>query len=97
MKKLKKRMLCIAALLSGATFLAATCFSRTQQRGPAGPWVGEVTNYGAQPAAGVAVRANLFDASGRYVGLSTAFTCPATIPPGRSCHVRDLRPKIRAA
>jgi hypothetical protein len=78
---MKTRILSIALLFPAVILLAATCVGETHQRGPSGPWVGEVVNHGAVPAADVAVRANIFDASGAYLGLSTAFTCPATLAP----------------
>jgi hypothetical protein len=79
---MRRRILSIVVLLPAITLVAATCVGETHQHGPAGPWVGEVVNHGTEPAAGVAVRANIFDASGAYLGLSTAFSCPATLAPG---------------
>jgi len=79
---MKWRVRLIALLLPAAVLLAATCVRETRQRGPAGPWVGEVVNYGSEPAPAAYVSATIFDATGMRLGEYQAFTCPGTIPAG---------------
>jgi hypothetical protein len=79
---MKQRFRYAALALPALMLLAATCVGDTHQRGPAGPWVGEVTNYGADPVPGAYVTADVFTADGSPLGREYVYTCPATIPPG---------------
>ncbi|MEX2245491.1 MAG: hypothetical protein WEC75_02295 [Dehalococcoidia bacterium] len=68
------------------TLLGATCVTNTEQKGPAGPWVGEVINAGPDAVSNVTVEANVFDATGRlyapqYGNVVSARTCPFTLRP----------------
>ena len=62
--------------------LAATCVTSTHQRGPVGPWVGEVVNTGDLPMREVAVTARVTDAGGRTLDGFTVYTCPSFLMPG---------------
>lgn len=77
---LRRSLLAVVPLV----FLGTTCVSRVEQRGPAGPWVGEVRNVGEERASYVWVSGRLVDADGRAVqsGDLQAVTCPESIPPG---------------
>lgn len=74
---------CLLAVVP-LVFLGTTCVSRVDQRGLAGPWVGEVRNVGNERASYVWVSGRLVDADGRAVqwGDLEAMTCPESIPPG---------------
>ena len=72
-----------ASLLAVLPLLvAATCVTQTAQRGPEGPWVADVVNTGNQPVNGVSVAARVVDATGRELGVYSAFACPHVIEPG---------------
>ena len=72
-----------ASLLAVLPLLvAATCVTQTAQRGPEGPWVADVVNTGDQPVNGVSVAARVVDATGRELGVYSAFACPHVIEPG---------------
>ncbi len=64
--------------------LGATCIANVEQKGPEGPWVGEVVNMGEQPVNHVQVLPRIFDATGRQVfgGGGVADTCPFILFPG---------------
>ncbi len=73
-----------ALILLPLLSVAATCVSRMEQRGPAGPWVGEVRNLGEERANHIFVSGRVVDADGRPVpwGDVAIGTCPESIPPG---------------
>lgn len=73
---------CLVLLLPALAFVAATCVTSTTQRGPAGPWVGEVTNTGDTTATSSYVEAHVFDADGNEVLVTQVVTCPYTLAPG---------------
>ena len=64
-------------------FLGATCVSRVEQRGPAGPWVGEVSNYGPEAVEYASVSAEILDAMGNSITWLEGSTCPPTLRPGQ--------------
>jgi hypothetical protein len=72
----------VLLLVPALTLLGATCVTSTQQRDPAGPWVGEVVNNGPEPMDQVQVVAHIVDASGHDFGTQTAYTCPSNLLPG---------------
>jgi len=65
-------------------FLGATCVTHVEQKGPAGPWVGEVTNTGTDPVGYVYTHAQVFDASGQSLGDWGSQACPLTLSPGET-------------
>ncbi|HYM14147.1 MAG TPA: FxLYD domain-containing protein [Dehalococcoidia bacterium] len=77
-----QRIRFIALPLTAAVLLAATCVTETRQRGAAGPWVGEVVNYGREPVSAANVAAEIFDATGAPLGRQYVSTCPRTIAAG---------------
>lgn len=102
---MKKTLFGIALLvLALAPLFGATCVSGVRQKGPAGPWVGEVTNTGSVPMRDVIVNADIFDATGRNVGRFDAYTCPGTLMPGETgafeilwpTDIVDVTPPLRA-
>lgn len=68
-------------LLLPALSLGATCVTRVDQKGPAGPWVGEVVNTGDTLQPDVHVYGWFQDADGRWVGGLYAETCPFDLLP----------------
>lgn len=65
-------------------FLGATCVTKVEQKGPTGPWVGEVTNTGSDPQIDVRVKTVVVDSSGKpRWGGSRAETCPFDLLPGQ--------------
>lgn len=67
-----------------ALFLGATCVTRVEQKGPTGPWVGEVTNTGPDPVGYVYTHAQVFDASNQSLGDWGTQACPLTLFPGET-------------
>ena len=63
-------------------FLGATCVTKVEQKGPTGPWVGEVTNMGPDVQTNVYVTGNILDANGTYVEPVTETVCPLRLRPG---------------
>jgi len=72
--------------VSPLLLLGATCVTRVEQRGPTGPWVGEVTNTGPEPALGVTVKGPVEDADGTLVSGIFAETCPVNLLPGQKSY-----------
>jgi len=68
-------------LVLPALFLGDTCVTRVEQKGPSGPWVGEVTNTGTGPVRSVEVAAHIADARGTPIGLRFAQFCPYELAP----------------
>jgi hypothetical protein len=62
--------------------LGATCVNRVEQKGPTGPWVGEVTNNGPDPVSYTIVAARVFDANGQEFGDFGVSACPPSLLPG---------------
>ena len=78
------KLLTACLLVAGlASSFAATCVTSTTQRGPDGPWVGEVTNRGPGVVSDSLVRGDVTDATGRTVSIA-APTCPTRLAPGES-------------
>lgn len=72
----------VTMALPALALLAATCVGETRQRGPTGPWVGEVTNFDNVEARDVTVNAHLFDADGNELAHGIVPTCPYVLLPG---------------
>jgi hypothetical protein len=80
-----KRLFRLAVLLLALTpLVAATCVTEFRQKGPSGPWVGEVTNTGSTPMRETTVFAEIFDATGRSFGNFSVYTCPSVLMPGET-------------
>jgi hypothetical protein len=66
--------------------LAATCIANVEQKGPEGPWVGEIVNAGDEPVNHVYVIPRIYDSTGREIfgagGSSPGDSCPSTLLPG---------------
>jgi hypothetical protein len=60
----------------------AVCVTHVEQKGPTGPWTGEVVNVGPETLRNVSVEADVFDANGRWVDSMNALTCPPVLSPG---------------
>lgn len=72
-------------ILAPLLLIAATCVTDVRQRGPAGPWVGEVTNYSSETIGPVAIASSIFnDTSGLRVPLGYTGTCPSQLKPGQT-------------
>ncbi len=69
-------------LLLPALFLGATCVTHVDQKGPAGPWVGEVTNTGTDAVDGTTGTGFTIDANGKDVGPAPTLLCPWDLLPG---------------
>ncbi len=63
--------------------LGATCITSVEQKGPEGPWVGEVVNTGPDAVHEIGISADIFDATGRRLGPFIVPTCPASLLPGQ--------------
>ena len=63
--------------------LGATCVTSVEQKGPTGPWIGEVVNTGPEAARDAFVSAEILDATGKSVAWLDASTCPPTLLPGQ--------------
>lgn len=81
-----KYMKCLplALLLSPLTLVAAVCVGEVHQKGPEGPWVGEVTNHSNETIAVLNVLGRITDANGQAVSLTSARTCPSQLKPGQT-------------
>ena len=81
-----RRLVIVPLAALSILLLAATCVANVEQKGPQGPWVGEVVNVGDQPVNHVTVRVRLFDVTGRELfsqtGGNAADTCPFILFPG---------------
>lgn len=79
-----KHLRLAALLVLSLALTAATCVRDVEQKGEAGPWVGEVVNAGPQTVYGVAATARIEDADGRefVVGRAAVLTCPSKLLPG---------------
>jgi hypothetical protein len=75
------RLLPLAAL--PILFLGATCVTRVEQKGPTGPWIGEVTNTGADTVYNVGINGYVGDAKDVPVGIQSAQLCPYNLEPGQ--------------
>src|SRR4030042_4991353 len=76
------RLLLLA--LSPLLLLGATCVTHVEQKGPTGPWIGEVTNTGSDPAIDVRVNGRILDSDGKnWGGIFRAETCPFDLLPGQ--------------
>ena len=62
--------------------LGATCVTRVEQKGPAGPWLGEITNTGSEIESDFEVSAHIFGADGRDLGYYSTQTCPLALDAG---------------
>jgi len=69
-------------LLSPLLLLGATCVTKVEQKGPTGPWIGEVLNTGPETIGDMLVTAFILDANGVAVSGPYATTCPWTLLPG---------------
>jgi hypothetical protein len=78
MARLRLLLLVFAAL----PLFGAVCVTHVEQKGPAGPWVGEVVNLGDEGVKDVWVEAEVFDANGEWVDTMNALTCPPALSPG---------------
>ncbi len=75
------RTLPLFALLVGLPFLLnATCITRVDQKGPAGPWTGEVVNSGSYPIEASSVQSRIVDANGKDVAFGVMKFCPPIQP-----------------
>jgi hypothetical protein len=71
-------------VLSPLLLLGATCVTKVEQKGPKGPWVGEVTNTGSDPEVDVRVEGWWVDSDGGdRRGMFRAETCPFDLLPGQ--------------
>ena len=68
--------------LSPLLLLGATCVTHIEQKGPKGPWVGEVVNTGPDMVSDIQVEAEIYDATGNRVTWLGAGTCPSSLLPG---------------
>lgn len=74
-------------------FLGATCVTKVDQKGPTGPWVGEVTNTGPGAVQDLSVFGEVFDANGLDVMTQWADVCPTETSPGeKSYFMFDAHP-----
>lgn len=71
-------------LLAPLLLIAATCVTDVRQRGPAGPWVGEVTNYGPEATGYTYVDGTISDAQRRVLGNWQTLGCPVITLPGET-------------
>jgi len=70
--------------LSPLLLLGATCVTHVEQKGPTGPWIGEVTNFGSDPEIDVRVNGRILDSDGKnWGGIFRAETCPFDLLPGQ--------------
>jgi hypothetical protein len=69
-------------VLSPLLLLGATCITSVEQKGPEGPWVGEVTNTGPDPVGNVIVLGSILDTNGKLAGGGVSRTCPGDLLPG---------------
>jgi hypothetical protein len=77
-----KSLVRVGVMLLPLLFMSAVCVSNVRQESPTGPWIGEVTNFGSEPAYAFA-SGRLYDASGRILGgYFMVRTCPAVVMPG---------------
>ena len=70
----------VGVVLGALPLVAATCVVSNDQRGAAGPWVGEVRNLGDGFVTSSVVRAEIVDAAGHAYNASVR-TCPAHLAP----------------
>jgi len=77
------RIRLVLMLIPALALLGATCVTSARQRGPMGPWVGEVVNTGDMPMREVMVTARVQDAAGRDFGIFTVPACPSALLPGQ--------------
>jgi hypothetical protein len=102
---MRARIRLLLVLATALPLLAATCVTSTRQRGPVGPWVGEVVNTGDAPMREVAVTARITDARGWTLDGFTVYTCPSFLMPGERAAFElffptganlDVTPPLRA-
>jgi hypothetical protein len=67
-----------------ASSAGATCVTRMEQRGDAGPWVGEFVNYNQYRADTFETTVVVTDANGNDAGPTAINICPAELEPGES-------------
>lgn len=76
----------VAVSVLVALSLGATCVTSVEQKGPEGPWVGEVVNTSDQVVNDVFAHAQVTDATGSssFTGLGSniGHTCPSVLGPG---------------
>lgn len=70
-------------LVLPALFLGATCVTHVDQQGPTGPWVGEVTNTGADVQMHLNYSVDILDANGKFVEFMGGEICPFSLEPGQ--------------
>lgn len=78
-----RRLLIVPLAALSMLLVAATCVANVEQKGPEGPWVGEVVNTGDQTVYGAGAVARIFDATGAGLfGNQGVFSCPSKLLPG---------------
>jgi hypothetical protein len=69
-------------LLLPALFLGDTCITKVYQKGPFGPWLGEVVNTSDILQPDVHVFGTVYDSNGQWTDNFYAETCPFDLSPG---------------
>lgn len=77
------RTLRLVPLLALSILFLAACTVRIEQKGPTGPWVGEVTNNSTVPAL-FSVEGHVLGADGHEVYWPWVETCPDILDPGET-------------
>ena len=82
-----------APLLAVPLLLGATCVTRVEQKGPTGPWVGEVVNTGTKLEPDVHVYGGVLDSSGKWFDNAYAEICPFDLLPGQKGYfIKNTKP-----
>ena len=76
------RPLSLVPLLALPLLLGAVCVTKVDQKGPAGPWIGEVVNTGPDIQSNVFVEGEIQDANGNLIKPTSDMACPVTLAPG---------------
>jgi hypothetical protein len=80
----RRAFLSLVFILALPFLLSATCVTRVDQKGPTGPWIGEVTNTGPDPLSGVQAKAQVFDDDWKEVFSWISPVCPPDLQPGET-------------
>jgi hypothetical protein len=80
----------LALLLALPFLLSATCVTRVDQKGPTGPWSGEVTNTGSDLQEHVVVSGQILDANGKFAEVVWYEVCPFALAPGQKGYFDTL-------
>lgn len=73
----------LVPLAAPLLLIAATCVTNVEQRGPAGPWVGDVTNTGDEAVSDATASARVWYSDGTELGPGASRVCPETLLPGQ--------------